>query len=99
MLDEGAFPTLGTIRERWHEEKLAMRSYLAGRTDADLTRPLAVVNTRGVVQPPLPLGQMMLHLVNHGTQHRSEAAAMLTALGRSPGDLDLILFLRERASG
>jgi uncharacterized damage-inducible protein DinB len=37
----------------------------------------------------------MAHLVNHGTQHRSEAAAMLTEYGYSPGDIDFIIYLRE----
>jgi uncharacterized damage-inducible protein DinB len=33
--------------------------------------------------------------VNHGTQHRSEAAALLTEAGLSAGDLDLIDYLDE----
>ena len=37
----------------------------------------------------------LAHLANHGTQHRSEAAMLLTSYGYSPDDLDLIVFLRE----
>ncbi len=42
--------------------------------------------------------QMLVHVVNHGTQHRSEAAALLTAAGRSPGELDMINFAEERVA-
>jgi len=41
----------------------------------------------------------MAHLVSHGTQYRAEAAWSLTELGSSPGDLDLILYLRARPAG
>jgi uncharacterized damage-inducible protein DinB len=36
--------------------------------------------------------QLLAHVMNHGTQHRSEAAALLTEAGRSPGDLDMMDF-------
>jgi len=41
---------------------------------------------------------MLAHVVNHGTQHRSEAAAILTQAGRSPGEIDMIFFAEEQAA-
>lgn len=93
MLREDDFPTLAAIRTRWQTEEQQMRDFLAALHDEDVERVVPYTTTRGQVYA-MPLWQMMAHLVNHGTQHRSEAAAMLTALGHSPGDLDLILFLR-----
>ena len=43
----------------------------------------------------IPMWQLLAHVINHGTQHRSEAAALLTAEGRSPGDLDMVFFAEE----
>ena len=37
-----------------------------------------------------------LQVVNHGPQHRSEAAAILTGYGYSPGELDFTVFLNEQ---
>ncbi len=50
------------------------------------------------VHEGVPVWQMLVHVVNHGTQHRSESAALLTAEGRSPGDLDLIEYAEELAA-
>ena len=44
-----------------------------------------------------PLSQLIAHLVNDGTQSRAQAAVRLTQLGLSPGDLYLIIFLRQHA--
>ena len=42
------------------------------------------------------LWQVLVHVVNHGTQHRAECAALLTGFGHSPGDMDMSLFFNER---
>jgi uncharacterized damage-inducible protein DinB len=73
------------LAEAWHGEWALLDGYLAGLADEDLDRDL----------DGTPLWQTMAHLVNHGTQHRSEAAALLTAFGLSPGDLDLIDFAEQ----
>ena len=44
----------------------------------------------------LPMWQMMVHIIYHGINHRSEVAALLTTLGRPVRDLDYIFFERGR---
>lgn len=94
LLDPAAFPTLGALLARWAEEEAAMRAYVAGLDDEALNRPLTYRNTAG--QPfTMPLWQILAHVVNHGTQHRAEVAHVLTGHGYSPGDVDLIVYLRN----
>ncbi len=90
------FPTLDSIRGRWHQEEQAVRAFLAAQSDESLQRSLSYTNTRGTPFAR-PLWKLMLHVVNHGTQHRSEAAAMLTELGHSPGDMDMTVLMQDSA--
>jgi uncharacterized damage-inducible protein DinB len=38
----------------------------------------------------VPRWLIVAHVVNHGTQHRSELARFFTDRGHSPGELDLL---------
>jgi len=44
------------------------------------------------------LGQIVLHVVNHGTHHRGQVSGMLRAMGYAPPQLDLIRYYREHDS-
>ncbi len=72
-----------------------MRAYLAGLRSGDLAQIVRYQTTSGEGRENL-LCQLLAHLANHGTQHRSVAALRLTQLGRSPGDLDFIAYLRRK---
>ena len=37
-----------------------------------------------------PLGQLVLHVVNHGTHHRGQVAGFMRTMGHIPPKLDLV---------
>jgi uncharacterized damage-inducible protein DinB len=95
MLKEENFPSLPALRYRWEVEQKSWQAWLGTLTDDDLGRSVTYTRTGGQRHTNV-LWHLVVHLVNHGTQHRSEAAALLTEYGRSPGDLDMIIYLREK---
>ena len=80
------------LQARWLEEQENLMTFVQGLTDERLNLPFQYKNTKGQPRESI-LWYSMAHVVNHGTQHRAEAAAMLTDFGCSPGDVDLIYFL------
>jgi uncharacterized damage-inducible protein DinB len=86
------FNDLASIRGRWGEIERDTAAFVASVSDARLGETVAYLNFKGE-RWAYPLWQQMLHQVNHATQHRSEAAVMLTHFGQSPGLLDLLYFI------
>ena len=88
------FPNFESLQLRWADEEKLLMSFVENLTDERLNGHFFYTDTQGAPYERI-LWQVMVHLINHGTQHRSEAAAILTDLGHSPGDIDLVYFLSE----
>jgi uncharacterized damage-inducible protein DinB len=88
------FSTFESLRTRWADEEAMLMNFVANLTDEEFYRKFHYVSSEGFAHERL-LWEAMLHLVNHGTQHKTEAGAILTSLGHSPGDIDLIVYLNE----
>ena len=94
MLKAEEFPDFPSLRARWAEEEMRLMNFVNALSEERLDDPFHYTNTSGKPFSRV-LWHAMVHLVNHGTQHRTEAAAMLTDFGCSPGDIDLIFFVSE----
>ena len=93
--DIEGYLSIDVLVERWQNETAALHAFVANLTDQDLQRTVHYRNSKGTPFQQV-LWQLIIHVVNHGTQHRSEAAMLLTNAGHSPGELDMILYLREQ---
>jgi uncharacterized damage-inducible protein DinB len=91
------FPYVATLRARWEEVERETRRFIAGLEEVEFDRIITYVNFAGETWS-YPLWQALLHQVNHATQHRSEAALLMTGFGCSPGDLDLLIYVDELAA-
>lgn len=80
-----ALPQLTTF---WQGEQATLRAYMESLDRAALQATIEF----GAAEAPqrAQRGQLLLHLLNHSTQHRTELARYLTDRGHSPGDLDLL---------
>lgn len=88
--EEADFPTVGSIVAGWRESERAVCAFLDTLDGVALDRDFRYTRFTGEPRAQT-FWHLLVHLVNHGTQHRSEAAVLLTLYGASPGDLDLSL--------
>lgn len=78
---------LPTIHAFCLEEDRRLRHYVASLDETALNEPLLMSEDP---DDRIQRWLIVAHIVNHGTQHRSELAHYLTRCGHSPGDLDLL---------
>lgn len=93
-LDPKDFGTFALVRQYWELVEQHTRGFIDAVQDGVLAQTM---NYRNTASKPFayPRWQIMIHQVNHATQHRAEVALLLTQAGHSPGDLDLIAYMHE----
>ena len=83
---------LPVLETEWPELLNRWKQWVLGLTDTS-----AIISYRDMKGNPYqtPAWQIILHLVNHGTHHRGQAAGFLRSMGHAPPALDLIAYYRQ----
>jgi uncharacterized damage-inducible protein DinB len=96
-LVEQDFPDMATLKAAWAVERDNWFSFCRSLDRQALNAPYTYQFGSGPARTRV-VWQTIVHVINHGTQHRSEAAQLLTAYNQSPGDLDFNYYLHQRLS-
>ena len=90
-ITEKSFPDIASLRKFSQAESEQWLAYIRSLTDEQVNGEIEYSWPRARPRRQR-LWHVVAHVVNHGTQHRSEAGAYLATCGHSPGNLDLIIF-------
>jgi uncharacterized damage-inducible protein DinB len=85
---------LSVLQNEWPDLLERWKQWVAALSDTN-----TVISYRDMKGNPYqsPVWQIILHLVNHGTHHRGQAAGFLRTMGHAPPVLDLIAYYRQRS--
>lgn len=87
-LNPADFPDRVSVKSIWEQTADEMKAYLSTQDQDELER--IPPGMRG------PVWQVLLHLINHGTDHRAQILRLLAEYGAPTFDQDLIVHLWRR---
>ena len=95
-LDAELEPDRARLRDRLVEAAQRWAPLIAAMPADRFAATLDYTSTRGVAQS-LPFAATLGHVFNHGTHHRGQITAAITAMGHACPELDMVWMLRAEA--
>ena len=83
ILGEAHYPTRADLVSRWPEVHSDLFAFLSRQTNSSLLDTIVARNTYGEVFS-LPLGETMIHVIDHATYHRGQINSMIMMAGGKP---------------
>jgi uncharacterized damage-inducible protein DinB len=96
LIKESDIPDLDALEAAWASLRAEMLDFVSSASGTN--QVLTYYTTRGVEYQDI-LWHLILHVVNHGTEHRSQAALYMAMHGIDLGGLDLIVYIRDVLPG
>jgi uncharacterized damage-inducible protein DinB len=85
------------LRRRLLEGALAWEPLIASWPASRVDGTLDYITTRGTAQS-LPFAATLTHVFNHGTHHRGQITAAVTAMGHACPEIDLVWMLQAESA-
>lgn len=85
------FASMADARAAWREASDRAEACVAKLGDAEVAKVWTAQRPDGMTLSLL-LGEMLLHVANHGTHTRAQIAAAIRRLGKEPGVLEYMKF-------
>ncbi len=84
------------LEREWTKVLKEFIDTFAALDEADISGTREFVNSEGI-SFSMPVWQILLHVVNHGTGHRGQVNCLLRQAGIKPPNSDLVQFYRQQA--
>lgn len=92
--DASSLDSVPAVRDRWTALWDEQAAFMEGLPRGAENRAISYHLMNGTPDRQ-PLGDLMRHVVNHGTYHRGQLVTMLRQLGKTPPSTDYVRWLRE----
>lgn len=90
------YKTRTEVRAKWRQVEAEVRGYINALTDEKLLEDFTYEAASGMKHTQ-SVGEILLHVINNGTDNRAQIIAMMHILGAPTVEQGLIYYMQERS--